>query len=148
MGVPDELRADMSVTDLAYHILKNRGHAIHFKELIQEILKVKAIPLDNPGRVIAQIHTEINLDSRFIHQGNGEWGLRDWQPKGGTKIIRIRSGSPTPPRPRRELIPEEDELGLAGDENGLRDEEDEENEDEGLLDYDAEDYETDEDEDV
>lgn len=141
MGVPDELRADMSVTDLAYHILKNRGRPIHFRELIQEILQVKAIPVDNPGRIIAQIHTEINLDSRFIHQGNGEWGLRDWQPKGGTKVVRIRTGPPTPPRPRRELLLEEEDLEPEEEPAGEDEEEAEDLEDEGLAGYEAEDYE-------
>lgn len=92
MGVPHELRADMSVTDLAYSILKNRGAAVSFKELIAEIMRVKAMGAENRGRLAAQIHTEINLDSRFLHQGSGEWGLRDWLPR-SAKVVRMRSSS-------------------------------------------------------
>lgn len=97
----------MSVTDIAYCVLKGHGKPLHFKELIQEILKVKPVRDDNPGRILAQMHTEINLDARFVHQGGGEWGLRDWQPKSGTKVVRIRPAT-APPRMRRELLPMDD----------------------------------------
>jgi len=110
----------MSVTDLAFYILKNRGQAIHFKELISEIMRVKAISQENPGRLIAQMHTEINLDSRFLHQGNGEWGLREWLPRNG-KIVKIRPETPGVPKSTRpELQPEDEEedeeFGLEPDE--------------------------------
>lgn len=129
MGCPDELRPDMSVTDIAYVILKRRGKATHFKELIDEILKVKPMGQENPGRLLAQIHTEINLDSRFIHLGNGEWGLRDWQPKGGTKVIRIRTTPAPVSRPRPELLPEDEYDELLDEEEDLLAEPDEEEDD-------------------
>lgn len=136
MGCPADLRPDMTVTDLAQAILKNRGKGMHFKELISEILRVKAIPQENPGRMIAQVHTEINLDARFIHQGAGEWGLREWQKQSGTKVVRIRTGGAAPARIRPELLPdEEDEFSDREDDAIEEDEEDEE----GLQDYDNED---------
>jgi len=79
-----------SVTDLAYSILKSNGRAMHYKDLIHEILRTKAIAGENQGRIIAQIHTEINLDSRFFHQGQGEWGLRDWAPRQTPRIVQVR----------------------------------------------------------
>lgn len=108
MGVPHEMRPDMSVTDLAFYILKNRGKSLHFKELISEIMRVKAISQENPGRLIAQMHTEINLDSRFLHQGSGEWGLREWLPK-SAKVLKIRPETPAPPARRPVLRAEEDD---------------------------------------
>lgn len=114
MGLPHEMRPDMSVTDLAYFILKNRGQAIHFKELITEIMRVKAISQENPGRLIAQMHTEINLDSRFLHQGSGEWGLREWQPK-NAKVVKIRpepAAAPSRGRPGLRADEEDDEFGF------------------------------------
>lgn len=124
----------MSVTDLAYCILKGHGKAIHFKELIQEIVRVKDLNQENPGRLIAQIHTEINLDSRFLHQGNGEWGLRDWLPKGGAKVVKIRpTAGTTTTRPRPSLSPL--------DEEGFEDEEEEaEHTDEELTDETEDEY--------
>ncbi len=144
MGCPADLRPDMTVTDLAYAILKNRSKSMHFKELINEILKVKAIPQDNPGRMIAQIHTEINLDARFNHQGGGEWGLREWQKQSGTKVVRIRTGGATPTRIRPELLPDdEDEFSDREDDAIDREEE----EDEGTQDYDGDDAYAEDDED-
>lgn len=113
MGCPHEMRPDMSVTDIAFCILKNRGKTIHFKELISEVMRVKAINQENPGRLIAQMHTEISLDSRFIHHGGGEWGLREWQIK-GSKIVKIRPETPSAPVRSRPLLrdDEEEEEGL------------------------------------
>lgn len=132
MGVPHELRPDMSVTDLAYSILKNRGTAVSFKELIAEIMRVKAMGAENRGRLAAQIHTEINLDSRFLHQGGGEWGLRDWLPR-SAKVVRMRSSTSASGRQRsnaaRDDFDEDDERF-----------EDERDDDEGLND-DGEEYE-------
>lgn len=109
MGCPHELRPDMSVTDLAFVILKNRGQSLHFKELISEIMRVKAMNQENPGRLIAQMHTEINLDSRFLHQGSGEWGLKEWQPK-NSKVVKIRPEAPAAPsRNRPELRANDDD---------------------------------------
>lgn len=101
------MRPDMSVTDIAFCILKNRGQQIHLKELIAEIMRVKAINQANSGRLIAQIHTEINLDSRFLHHGNGEWGLREWQAK-GNKVVKIR--------PEPSAVPARGHSVLRGDE--------------------------------
>lgn len=108
MGCPHEMRPDMSVTDIAFCILKGRGKVLHFKELIAEVMRVKAINQENPGRLIAQMHTEINLDSRFIHQGNGEWGLREWQPK-SAKVVKIRPESPAPAKKSRALLRDDEE---------------------------------------
>jgi DNA-directed RNA polymerase subunit delta len=133
MGIPHEIRPDMPVTDLAFYILKNRGQKTHFKELITEIMRVKAMNQDNPGRLIAQMHTEINLDSRFIHHGAGEWGLREWMPK-NAKVVRIRpeSSSPAPTKCRAALRSEDDE-----DDFGL-DEEDEDGSEDGDDESDSE----------
>ena len=115
MGSPMELKPDMSVTDLAFTILKRHGRPMHFKQLISEVMQVKAINQENPGRLIAQMHTEINLDSRFIHQGGGEWGLREWQPK-TNRVIHIKSDGTAGRVTRPPLRLEEDELDEIGEE--------------------------------
>lgn len=114
MGSPMELKPDMSVTDLAFTILKKHGKPMHFKQLISEVMQVKAISQENPGRLIAQMHTEINLDSRFIHQGGGEWGLREWQPK-TSRVVHIKADG-TAGRVTRSPLRLEDELDDIGEE--------------------------------
>jgi DNA-directed RNA polymerase subunit delta len=141
MGCPNEMRPDMSVTDIAFCILKNRGKVLHFKELIAEVMRVKGINQENPGRLIAQMHTEISLDSRFIHHGNGEWGLREWQPK-SAKVVKIRPESPAPVRGRASLRDDEED-----DEDGEESEEEETysaEESEEELDAEPDEYEDDE----
>lgn len=130
----------MLVPEIAFCLLKNRGKAIHFKELITEIMSIKAINQPNPGRLIAQMHTEINLDSRFIHQGNGEWGLREWLPK-GSKVLKIRPEATTsaPARSRTVIRAEEDD-----DDYDSEDEESGEESEDGYG-SDREDYDEDED---
>lgn len=135
-----DLKPDMSVTDLAYTILKKHGKPMHFKQLISEVMQVKAIHQENPGRLIAQMHTEINLDSRFIHQGGGEWGLREWQPKSAKVRTRPESGQDAD-----EAVLDEDELDLVGEEEEEEEELEDELEDEfGLEDEEEEDLSDDE----
>lgn len=148
MGCPHEMRPDMSVTDIAFCILKNRGKSTHFKELISEVMRVKAINQDNPGRLIAQMHTEISLDSRFIHQGNGEWGLREWSMPKGNKVVKIRPESPSAPKTSRNRLLRDDE---EAEEDAFESEEEEELErEEESDDYESEsdEYEEDEDDEV
>jgi len=35
---------------------------------------------------MAGIHTELNLDGRFIHVGKGVWGLKEWMPDRGSHL--------------------------------------------------------------
>lgn len=124
VGIPHEMRPDMAVTDLAYAILKKGGKAMHFKDLISAVMAVKSLNQANSGRLIAQMHTEINLDSRFVHQGGGEWGLREWQ-KG--KVVRIATASGREDEDEDFLDDEErEEEADESDEDGFEDDEYEE----------------------
>jgi DNA-directed RNA polymerase subunit delta len=135
MSLPSGLRPDMLVTDLAYVLLKNRGKAMHFKELIGEIITIKGLKQENAGRLVAQILTEIGMDSRFVHQGNGEWGLRDWQQKGGMRVVKVEQPKAAARRGRRRL----DEEFEA--EEDIEEEETEEDEDETEYEEELEDEE-------
>lgn len=129
MGCPSELRPDMAVTEIALCVLKNRGKAIHFKEIFAEVMTVKGINQENPGRLIAQMLTELSIDSRFTHHGNGEWGLREWQLK-GNKVLKIRPEAPAAPTRSRSRLRDDDEyedeeLELEEEEEFEREEEEE-----------------------
>lgn len=77
--------------ELAYQILLSNGQPMHYRELIEEVIKIKsqsqlfASRGANPARLVAEIHTEINMDIRFQHLGKGLWGLRRWAPKQAVK---------------------------------------------------------------
>jgi len=65
----------ISDVDLAFRILKQRGEPVYFRELIEEILRPKAVPANQWNRAAAAIYTQLNLDTRFNYLGEGRWGL-------------------------------------------------------------------------
>lgn len=74
-------RTVQSETDLAVEVLRARQTPMHYRELIAQVLERMGERPENPGARLAQIHTEINLDSRFVFIGKGMWGLASWSPK-------------------------------------------------------------------
>ncbi|MDA8442321.1 MAG: DNA-directed RNA polymerase subunit delta [Peptococcaceae bacterium] len=69
----------MSEVDLAYNILKSKNEPMYYRTLIDEVFVIKPPPGD-PVLAIAGVHTQINLDTRFIYLGQGQWGLKCWVP--------------------------------------------------------------------
>lgn len=100
----DPLQEDV---DLVYQILKAGGQPQKFRDLVQQVFTLKNIPLDN-HQLMAFMHTQLNLDSRFVFLGQGTWGLKLWT-KDKVVIREISSSDlePVPSRRRRSL---EDEL--------------------------------------
>lgn len=76
----------MSDADLAHAILKAKGAPLYFRELFEEVMAIKPLPGKNREHIMAGIHTELNLDGRFIHVGKGVWGLREWMPYRGIHL--------------------------------------------------------------
>lgn len=66
---------------LAYQILKTVGHPLYYRDLIDRVVAAKGGTGRPPAYVIADIHTRINLDSRFVHTGKSMWGLTEWSPQ-------------------------------------------------------------------
>ena len=76
---------------LAYQILKNSGQAMYFRDLINEVVKIKGGAVS--PHVLAEVHTRINMDSRFIHTGKGMWGLVDWSPQRSARYAEETAGT-------------------------------------------------------
>ena len=72
--------AKSSETDVAYYILSKKGEPIYYKDLVAEVIKKKAKPVQSLSRAIAEVYTQINMDSRFHHVGKSMWGLTEWNP--------------------------------------------------------------------
>jgi DNA-directed RNA polymerase subunit delta len=112
-----DLRPDLSVADIAYRILKERREPMKYKELVEQVLEQKGLrPGQDPAKTKARIHTEINIDSRFVNQGSGLCGLREWTVKGQSyKVLEVPTGGRPNPgeRLRTELVavtePEDDD---------------------------------------
>ncbi|MFZ3170970.1 MAG: DNA-directed RNA polymerase subunit delta [Carboxydocellales bacterium] len=71
------LSPKMSVNDIAYQILKLKGEPLYFRELIDQVLSIRPVSGRDLGHQMASVHTELNLDNRFIHLGSGMWSLRE-----------------------------------------------------------------------
>ncbi|MDR3559958.1 MAG: DNA-directed RNA polymerase subunit delta [Negativicutes bacterium] len=81
-----EIAKNSSEVDLAYQVLAEKGSALNFRELISMVLDAKGRPQHSRGHAMAEVHTQINMDSRFVHLGKGMWGLAEWLPqKGGAR---------------------------------------------------------------
>ena len=70
----------MPEMDIAYHILSEKKEAVHYKELIQEVIEAKHKPVQSLAMAISEISTMMNMDSRFHYEGEGKWGLTEWVP--------------------------------------------------------------------
>lgn len=76
---PEEAR-EIPMVDLAFAVLKNTNNPMYYRDLMQEIARIKGISDDEVMQVIAQVYTEINIDGRFACVGNNLWGLKRWYP--------------------------------------------------------------------
>lgn len=82
-----EIARQLSDVDLAYQILADKKSAVYFRELIGKVLEIKGRPVHSLAHAMAEVHTQINMDSRFVHMGKGMWGLTEWMPQRGAKLL-------------------------------------------------------------
>lgn len=88
------MEENISEVDLAYQILSEAGkdNPLYFKKLIREVIARKNKTVQNEAAAISEIYTMINMDSRFQHVGDGQWGLADWYPP---EVKKTRGASKT-----------------------------------------------------
>jgi DNA-directed RNA polymerase subunit delta len=82
-------KVQLSEAEVAYQVLRQHKSPMHYRDLVVAIRERLGYDEANPGPSTAQIHTEINLDSRLSYLGNGMWGLASWAPRSQ----QIASGS-------------------------------------------------------
>jgi DNA-directed RNA polymerase subunit delta len=128
--INNEINPKKSEIDIAHEILRNYGQGLSFRELMQQVCTIKNMSSDNP-QIMAAVHTQINLDNRFVFLGQGSWGLKEWTQE---KVVRRShphgyAAERNIPFQRRTLG-EESETGeyeytnLSNEDNNLMDEED------------------------
>ncbi|MCR8642567.1 DNA-directed RNA polymerase subunit delta [Paenibacillus sp. N1-5-1-14] len=71
---------EMPMVDLAFELLKSANTPFYYRDLMQEIAKIKGMSSEQTMDVIAQLYTEINIDGRFACVGANLWGLKRWYP--------------------------------------------------------------------
>lgn len=67
----------LSETDIAFEILQAEGSQ-NYHDLIVKVLNCLNLPIN--AEQISSVLTQINLDTRFVYAGQGEWGLKVWVP--------------------------------------------------------------------
>ncbi|MFW5438413.1 DNA-directed RNA polymerase subunit delta [Paenibacillus apiarius] len=151
MSTPLELKLDpdkvqeMPMVDLAFLVLKAANTPFYYRDLMNEVAKLRGLTEEQIIDVIAQLYTEINIDGRFACVGNNLWGLKRWYP-----VDRSEESMGGTKRPR--IINDDDddmEDEYVEEETYTADEEDfdfvdEENEDEEIFDDEEEEAEVDE----
>jgi len=80
-----EIAKPMSEVDLAYQVLAENRSALYFRDLIIKVLSTKERQTQSLPQAMAEVHTLINMDSRFVHMGKGMWGLVEWVPQRGVR---------------------------------------------------------------
>ena len=75
----EELR-EMPMVDLVHKILQSKGEPMLYRDLLQEVARLKGFSEEETMRYIAQLFTEINIDGRFVCVGRSLWGLKHWYP--------------------------------------------------------------------
>lgn len=76
---PEDAR-EIPMVDLAFAVLKQANNPMYYRDLMQEIARIKGFTEEEAMQVIAQVYTEINIDGRFACVGNNLWGLKRWYP--------------------------------------------------------------------
>lgn len=102
--------------DIAFEILKAKGGPLHYLDLTKEVLL--RLGLSQEPVQIAGALTQINMDTRFSFLGQGEWGLRIWEP--AQQPSKRQAPSMTA---HKAAVPEEDKLELEELDDDLQDEE-------------------------
>lgn len=81
-----------SEVDIAYYVLTEKGSTMYYKDLVMEVIEKKHKPVQSLSAAISEVYTLINMDSRFQYEGEGQWGLTEWNPP-EVKRYSSRSGS-------------------------------------------------------
>ncbi len=128
VGVEAVLDPGLPFLDLVYGMLKQEGSPLFYRELFARVLALKGedIAQFSPERISA-LYTDFNLDHRFHHVSEGEWGLLEWQPRAKSRVVVVTQPPKARPERRIESL---DDLGLPVVEEGEQTEANEENEEE------------------
>jgi DNA-directed RNA polymerase subunit delta len=68
------------MVDLAFMVLKAANTPFYYRDLMNEVAKLRGLSEEEINEVIAQLYTEINIDGRFACVGTNLWGLKRWYP--------------------------------------------------------------------
>lgn len=123
LKIPAEKAKEMPMVDLAFLVLKEANSPYYYRDLMQEIAKIKGFTEEQVMEVIAQLYTEINVDGRFACVGNNLWGLKRWYPvdnksdDGMGSVKRPKIINDDDDDLEEDVFPEEEETFVADEED-------------------------------
>lgn len=79
--------------DIAYYVLQHKGATMYYKDLVLDVIEKKHKPVQSLSAAISEVYTLINMDSRFHYEGDGQWGLTEWNPPEVKRHTRSSSSS-------------------------------------------------------
>lgn len=68
---------NLSKTDVAYHLLKERKEGLNFYEIWDFIKQDLSLSDEEGNKLISNFYTDLSLDARFITLGENVWALRE-----------------------------------------------------------------------
>jgi DNA-directed RNA polymerase subunit delta len=68
------------MVDLSYDVLRSKGEPMLYRDMMNEVAKLKGFTAEKMSQYITQLYTEVNIDGRFVCVGRGLWGIRGWYP--------------------------------------------------------------------
>lgn len=98
---PEKLQ-EIPMVDLAFMVLKAANTPYYYRDLMNEVAKLRGFTEEQINEAIAQLYTEINMDGRFACVGTNMWGLKRWYPL-------ERSDDPVANAKRPRIINDEDD---------------------------------------
>ncbi len=75
-----ENKSDLSMIEVAQAILENKGAAMAFADIVNEIQQYLDKTDQEIREHLPQFYTDLNDDGDFISLGENVWGLRNWYP--------------------------------------------------------------------
>lgn len=75
-----ENKSDLSMIEVARAILENKGAAMAFADIVNEIQQYLDKTDQEIREHLPQFYTDLNDDGDFISLGENVWGLRIWYP--------------------------------------------------------------------
>ena len=93
--MPEETQdfTKMTEVDIAYYVLQQKGATLYYKDLVLDVIKKKHKPVQSLSAAISEVYMLINMDSRFHYEGDGQWGLTEWNPPEVKRHSRSSSSS-------------------------------------------------------
>ena len=93
--MPEEIQDFTKKTevDIAYYVLQHKGATMYDKDPVLDVIEKKHMPVQFHAAAISEVYTLINMDSRFHYEGDGQWGLTEWNPPETKRHTRSSSSS-------------------------------------------------------